>query len=77
MLFISPQIKTLPLEINSTQVLQDKQNKLKTKIIDTERDMWKGKIDALINNQSVTGKEVLMQYRHCLLYISNNDLRLL
>ena len=69
-IFISPQIKTLPLETNDTQVLQDEQNELKMKIIDAERDMWKTKIDEMINNQSVTEEEVLMQYRprRCLLY---------
>jgi len=78
-IFISPQIKTLPLGTHNTQVLQDEQKELKMKIIAAEKDMWKTKFDEMINNQSVTEKEVLMQYRHrrCLLYITNNNLSLL
>ena len=75
MLLILPQIKTLSLETNRTQVLQAEQNELKLKMIVTERDMWKRKIDETINSQSVTRTEVLMSYRHCLLYITNNNLR--
>ena len=74
-IYVLPQIKTLTLETNDTQVLQADQNKLKTKIIDNERDMWKTKIDEMITIQSVTEKEVhvLVHHRCCVLYITNNN----